>query len=361
MALPIQPQNYGIVEEKIFSFSFRNEGGIRIPKAEREIAYWQSVDVIITSVDFALFENFKCNPPIQFYGYVILVFQDCTSLEIPLKFPRQRVYEFPNWEALRQWNELATFWEHWQYYRRIELEIESIKSALEIPSTVQYSDDFGDTKFKESPLSEVFVKVQTNAQFTIEYSQWSPVSFVDPLGNTRNGKSNQTPSDKDGGLPSEGIQARKNDPSNPFGGNPPPTPPSAESGFFVDRNKLTEVSSDNLPENVPATSNTEGYYFEFSSLAYGNDSGRPFAVFERGGCVADSQLVVSNVGGVVSQNADVCQGTFRFRSHTFTVTNTSFSLLLNVPLGSESFGFNVRYGLLPPSLATQLSTCLVGN
>lgn len=254
MTLPIQPQNYGKLEEDINTFTFRNEGEIKIPKEKREIAYFQSVDIIVQSIDYNLYENRKGKPPIQFYGYAVLVFQDCLSNPIPIVYPRQRIFEFFNWEALRQWNEMAVFWEHWQYYRRLELELGAIKSALEIPDTVQYSDDFGDTKFKEGTLLEVYVKLQKNTQFEIEYVQWQPVEYTDPLGNDRKGKSDQRESEKDKGLPKDGIQPKKNEKDNPFGGNPPFSGiPTLENGFFIDAGNLDEVDPENSGEELKSS------------------------------------------------------------------------------------------------------------
>lgn len=363
MSLPIQPQNYGLLDEFVDKFTFRNEGEFKIPKEKRELAYIQYLDIIVESKDFTLYENFKAKPPIQFYGYCVLVFQDCASLEIPIKFPRQRLFEFWNWEALRQWNELAVFWEHWQYYRRLELELAAIKSALEIPNAVEYTDDFGDTKFKEGTLLEVYVKLQSNSQFRMEYIQWQPREYVDPLGNTRSGKSNQSDSEKDTGLPKNGIQPINNTPQNPFGATPPSSGiPTLENGFFIDSSNLGNENTEGLV-NRPATETEAGWYFELSYLIYGDESGKPFAEFIRRGCQEDSQLIVGSPSApiTITANGGSCTGFLTFRAFSISVTGSSYARVLNVPRGSETFDFNVRYGLLPPSISTQIDNCLVNT
>lgn len=240
MGLPITPSEYGKAEEVSNSFRFRNSGQIRIPKSKREIAFIQSVDIQIESIDFNLYENSKANPPIQFYGYATLAFQDALALEIPIRFPRQRIHYDRNWEAERQWETEARFWDHWQLHRWNEIKILEIQGALGIEDIVDFTPQFRGVSYTELPLREVYIKLQSNSQFELIYTQYQPIPYEDPFGNLREGKSGQIDGDKDFGLPEEGIQPRRNSPSNPFANNLPETPPSVESGFFLSADKLTE-------------------------------------------------------------------------------------------------------------------------
>lgn len=234
---------YGKLEESISTMRFRNECHIKILKAKREIAYSQSIDVFIDSINYNLYENGKANPPIQFYGYAILVFQDSLSLEIPLRFPRQRIWQAYQWEAFRQWQGYVEFIAQRQYHRNTVLQIDAIKGALEIPTVVEVEPDLWKTAFVELPLREIHIECAPNTQFTVEYSQFQPVPFTNPFNEelTVDGKSNQIDGDKDGGLPSEGIQARRNPVDDPWKDNDQPS--SIED---IGLNGFEKLSADNL-------------------------------------------------------------------------------------------------------------------
>lgn len=345
MALPILPDLYGKVEQKIDTFTFRNEGAIKIPKEKREIAYKQAVDIFIDSIDFNLYQNNKSAPPLQFYGYATLVFEDAISQSIPLIFPRQRLIDATNWEAFRQWNELAVFWEHWQFHRWNEIKILQIQGALEIPDIVDFSPQFGDTKFLELPLREVFVQVQSNCQFRIEYSQYQPISYTDPFGNVRNGKSDQTDGEKDDGLPKDGIQPKQNSPSDPFANSRPSAGiPTIGNGFFVDPSKLGEEDPANDGRlDRPATANEEGFYLRITWTFAQN--GAPKTIILNVGAPKGSvtDLVIFAAGtvevdGVTLQNWQV---RVRFPDGTLVPQGNAFTFL---PVdGVEMFGF------LPPN------------
>ena len=251
--MAINLQEYGLLIEDISDMSFRNEAHIKLDKAKREKAFTQTVDIIVESISFSQYENFKSNPPIQFYGYVELVFQDALSLEIPIHFPRQRLYQAYQWEALRQWNEYLPFLASRQYHANTYVQLDAIKAALEIPETVRIEAELWETKWIELPLREIHVRLEKESQFSISYAQYQPVPFDDPLSpipKIRDGKSNQTDGAKDNGLPSNGIQPSKRSPSNPFGGNRPISSPSdlANKGFInLNPSNLNTPNPSNAP------------------------------------------------------------------------------------------------------------------
>lgn len=247
---------YNKLVEEISTFSFRNEAHIRISKAKREIAYAQAIDIFVNTTDFNKYENGKSKPPIQFYGYIELVFQDALSLEIPIHFPRQRVYQVYQWEALKQWSDYLTFIAQSQYHNITNLEIQSIKAALEIPDVIEVEPDLWDTSFIELPLREIHCKMIENTQFQIEYLQVQPVPFTNPFDITQTvtGKSNQTDGEKDSGLPQDGIQPRQNPSSDPWLGNSPPSSASdIEMGGFsqLDPSNLENSSEPQITESTP--------------------------------------------------------------------------------------------------------------
>lgn len=256
--MPISLPDYGNLIEVISDMSFRNEAHIKIAKSKREIAYSMSLDIAIDSIDFSLYENGKSSPPIQFYGYVELVFQDSLSLEFPIHFPRQRIYQVYQWEAFRQWQEYVPFIAARQYHRNTVLQIEAIKGALNIPATVEVEAELWETKWVELPLREIHVKMQSNCQFLLSYAQVQPVPFNDPLSpvpKQRSGKSNQEDGAKDKGLPSNGIQPRRNPLSNPFSGN---NPVSSSSDLLSDG--FSPLSSSNLTAPNIDSDGSLGYF-----------------------------------------------------------------------------------------------------
>lgn len=219
----------GKLEEKIYTFSFRNKGSIRIPKSVREKGYTQAVDIIIRSISFPLYESAKSIPQTQFYGYATLVFQDALSLEVPIHFPRQRIYYARNEDALSQWRRLA----EWQNSTKdwFQSLFSLLTSGAEEPPP-EPTIIFPPIRFVELPLREVYVKTPESCQFEIEFSQYQPVAFTDDNGTVYNGTSQQEDGDKDDGLPSDGIQPKRNPPSDPFSGNPAASSTSELGDFF---------------------------------------------------------------------------------------------------------------------------------
>ena len=211
----------GKMEESISTGVFRNKAHIEILKERRKIGFTSAVDIIIDSIDYNLYENGKLTPPIQFYGYAVLVFQDCLSLEIPIKFPRQRIYYAVQHEAIRQWRQWVEFYTEYQLHRKNDLSLALLMGIFEVPYE-EFTPEIKDNEWIELPLREVHVRCQNNTQFKIEHTQWQPIKFNDPFtGIELTGESKQEDGDKDEGLPANGIQASRNPPSNPFGGNVP--------------------------------------------------------------------------------------------------------------------------------------------
>lgn len=247
----INPENYGKLEEIIDFFTFRNQGGIRIPKYRREKAFSHCVDIIIESIDFNLYASTKTLPDKQYYGTATLVLQDCLIPEVPLIFPRQRVWFDRNYSAFSSWQAEKVFWENYQFHRKNDLSLASIMGALEIPYD-ELEPILAPMNFVELPLREVRVKCIPNTQFRIEYSQIQPVSYSDPFGNERTGESQQIDGDKDLGLPPDGIQPKRNSPQDPWKGNKPALGASPESGFLLPLDNLTEEDPSNQGDEPSA-------------------------------------------------------------------------------------------------------------
>jgi hypothetical protein len=251
MAIP-PLSSIGNLIERIDVFTFRNVGGVRIPKSRRKLAYHMSVDIIIESIDWNLYESDKSIPKTQFYGYATLVLNDCLTQPIPLTFPRTRIYYDWQWQAFCSWQDELLFWQNYQFHRKNDNSLALIMGSLGIDYE-ELEPILKPFSFKELPLREVRVKCPSNTQFRIEYVQMEPVPYTDRFGNVRDGSSQQEDGDKDNGLPPDGIQPKRNDPSNPFGGNKPALGASPESGF----NLPVGTEGDNTSEVDPT--NSDGY------------------------------------------------------------------------------------------------------
>jgi hypothetical protein len=242
------------LETKIYPFTFNEEAHIKIPKYAREIAYAQFVDIEVQSVIQTLYKNYKITPESSFFGYAVLVFQDELTIEVPLHQPRQRIWTDYQWDAFRSWQDFRA---------RLSLN-EQIRAAVaplygENPDAYQ-TIPFEGVSFVELPLREVHVRGLDKSSFHIIYSQVQPVAYTDIGGNTYNGASGQTDGVKDNGLPSEGIQPRQNDPSNPFANNSNLGIPTPDNGFYLPSTNLT------LPN--PAVPDDFGWFAEISGVGW---------------------------------------------------------------------------------------------
>lgn len=240
----------GNLFERIEDFTFRNVGGIKIPKNRRSVAYHMSVDVIIESIDWNLYESDKSIPKTQFYGYATLTLNDCLSQPIPLTFPRTRIYSEWQWQAFQSWQDELLFWQQYQLHRKNDISLAAIMGSLDIP----YEDTDPILKpfsWKELPLREVRIRCPINTQFTIEYTQVEPIPYTDIFGNFRDGSSQAEDGKKDDGLPEEGIQPKRNDRNNPFGGNKPALGAPIGSGFSLPVSEEEDPTS-NIDPNVGA-------------------------------------------------------------------------------------------------------------
>jgi len=234
-------------------FSFRDRGGIKIPKGVRELNYQMSVDIIIETITAEKYTSNYVYPEKTHYGFATLVFQDCASLEIPVHQARQRLYEGRVEDAFVQWSNLiniALF--HCAWYKHLLLAIEK-GNVEEYP---QFSPMH--TEWKELPLLEVLYEPVKHSQWRFEVEMTQPSSFADCLGFVQNGKSKQADSPKDGGLPPGGTQPRKNDPSDPFSGNLPPD--NAINTPWYDPNIPNDIYNNQDPNNNPTLKITFKFY-----------------------------------------------------------------------------------------------------
>lgn len=338
----------GSLIENIYApLVFRDRAAFAIPKAIREKGYIQSLDLRIDSIAWSQYENGKSLPPIQFYGYAQLVLQDYCSLEIPIHFPRQRIWHYRVESALSQWRDIHTWhnghleWFEW-FFRFFT---QGEEEAPPLPPI-----EYPDTNFIESPLREVYIKCPSGTQFEVEISQWEPVPFVGRRGKTYDGKSNQVDGDKDGGLPSGGFQPKKNSPDNPFSGNRSPSSLSFESGFFVDEDKLDDVNGDSALD-IPATPDSEGFYMEYSypicSIYQVSLPSQPVRTLLRTAyapCSRNSVVEVTRVYPLPNGTPNGC-APVEFRD--WIITETPFVEIGAPVISSGSINGVVQFGILP--------------
>lgn len=244
------PQVKALYEETIKTFTFRDSDGITIPKSVREEAYTLAVDIVIISTARETYKNYTVNPAEGFYGNATLIMQDMCEIKIPIKMPRQRLYYGRVPEAFAIWQSLVD-WSYFQSYMiAIGESLVSLGTALGasfVPSVNCCS--LPDRSWVELPLREVYFKAPFGTQFQIEVSWYKALQIVDGCGDIRNPKSKITDGDKDGGLPSNGVQPNIADnPNNPFGGLPPASN-DAEQGDFANNksNGLNGIDPNNLP------------------------------------------------------------------------------------------------------------------
>lgn len=263
----------GKLEEKPVDLRFRDECHIKISKMRRKKGYTSSLEIVIDSINYNLYENGKGSPAIQFYGYAVLVLESSLTLEIPIHYPRQNLYEAVQWEAIRQWRGWVEFYIQYQLHRKNDISLATIMGALEIPyeeSEVQIKEN----EWIELPLREVHVKCVKGTQFKILHSQWQPVSFVDPItGVAIDGESSQSEEPTEEGLPSNGIQPKRNPSDDPFQGNEPVSgfEEIGLSGFeLLSPYNLTDVVGDTPPPPPPPQ---QSYRLSYSWRTVNNSCG----------------------------------------------------------------------------------------
>jgi len=237
---------------------FRNKASIKLPKSgdfatlARDKCYKIAIDVIIESVTKPEYRNFQTTPYHGFYGYATLVMRDCIAPKIQLQFGRNRIFEQRIVEAFQGWNELAFYLQTTKKF--LELLANTLRSG-ESPSITNICDlnEAFSISWSEIDLREVYVLCPENTQFKIELSWVSPEKFTDDCGQEQEGDSKE-PDDphKDSGLPENGTQPKKNDASDPFGGNTPFSPLSADSPYFNPKgDNLNDSNPDNSAPVVP--------------------------------------------------------------------------------------------------------------
>jgi hypothetical protein len=230
MAIPLVLSNVGKLAENIISASFRNEAHFKISKDLRKKAYTQSLDVMIESIDYNLYENFNANPSIKHYGYIQLVFQDAFSRIYPITQFRQRFLDIRQEQAIQLWKDWIKFYQQEYYFYIGEEQRKQLATAANIEDFIDSgfnpltrSQFIGEQGWIELPLREVHVKMLKNCSFSIDYSQWQPVPFNELWSGliSINGESQMIDGDKDNGVPN-GSEPIQNNPSNPWQGTSNP-------------------------------------------------------------------------------------------------------------------------------------------
>jgi len=301
----------GRTEEIIETLIFRNRAGVRIRKIKREIAFTQAIDITIKSINYTLSENFKAEPPIQFYGYATLVMQDSTTAAIPIVSPKQRLYYGFQPEAFRQWRHWIEFYQLYQLHRFNDISLSKLLINSQLPY-VRERPQLSQSGWIELPIREVYIKLREDCQFELEFSQWQPIPFTDPINNVSvNGRSRQIDGSKDNGLPATGIQPSRKTPAAPFQGNPPTT--SIEQAG---------VRGFDLKGNIEPPPPPLIYWVEFAYLSLANLQGAAFSQFQyiqtslgADGLIVTPTINVSATSGLFSP----CGTPTRFSTYQFIV------------------------------------------
>ena len=179
-----------------------------------------------------------------------LVKQDCLDLKIPIKFPRQRIYEGRVPEAYEQWNDLINFDYTRAYFLAVGESLQSLGTALgagSIPSIFCCSLPI--PSWQELSLREVYFHPPIGTQYEIEVSWIRPIPYEDSCGTSFTGYSQMEDGDKDSGLPSDGIQPNvAEDQDDPYEGLPPETTNAAQGAFANNKvPSFDEVDPNNEP------------------------------------------------------------------------------------------------------------------
>ena len=317
-------------------FSFQSQADIQIPKNRREIAYVQSVDFIARTSSIEAYLNNRADPPISFFGYAVLVFQDCLSLEIPLHQPRQRIWFDRNVDAL-------TLWQMQAYIYALKSQIQSATAPLYTGSEGAYQDlplpNFG---FLELPLREVHVKTLPFCGFDLEYTQTQPVPFTDNQSITRTGASGQTDSTKDKGLPTAGISPRITSPSDPYLNQPNNGIPSADNGFLLSPPNL----SGNNPDNSPPAG--YGYFAHVVVSYYDSGIGKTCAQMP---CIANGYYLINSTDSLSVTKDDTAPNHVCDNDVFFWTVHGSYSgvIAAHIPSTYAPSVAVVRAAALPPN------------
>lgn len=246
-------------QEKIETFTFRNEGAIKVPKSVREKAYTLQIDCEITQTLSDGYKNFKSAPPYGFYGYAVVVLRDFTQVQIALEQPRQTLYydrlenAYSNWYNL--YLQAAANENFFLQQEGILLPI-GIQLGLEPVPIEQECLSF--SGFNELPVRELYIKTMFGTTFKVEISWWEPVAAV--YGDcSYDGASGQIDDPKkDSGLPSGGVQPQvAPNSASPYLGADEPSGQQELGEFFND--KLDNLGDPN-PENAP---DGQLYWIEF--------------------------------------------------------------------------------------------------
>lgn len=330
------------------TFTFRGEGAITVDPSIVDSIYEIAIDLIIESTDGNDYQTVKTLPFKGFYGYLTLVQDDCLELEIPIHFPRQRVYEEKIQEALNYWNDIRIYFGCYKKWMDFWYGLIGAGSGSELP---EISVVFPTPNFISTRLTEVYFKPSDSQQWRIEVSYYSPVPFTDNNGNSYSGSTSDLGDTKKSGLPSNGIAPKTNSPSNPYSGNRPATGTSTDLPWSNDKiPNLPNTDPFNTPTDAPATTTTEGYYFALNTFFLTDDQGSAYVGVLYTGCTSSATLHVTEIGApfIVPHNNTAVQ------TIQVSLTDGSLSIVVNILSGNTVSGA-LEYGKLPSSTAQTLA------
>jgi len=247
----------GKLIEDIESLRFRQSCTLERKKRKREIAFTLAIDIIVESVSVPIYLNANSLPSHSFFGYVVLGSQDCLLQRIPLTFGRNRIYYERNNEAFAQWEFHRQFYSQQDYVYSLFRLLAGSDAPLPAynPPKLQ---------FVEIPVRTISIQVLKDTQYTVEVTQWEPVSYINDNGITYDGKSQQKDGDKDKKNGADKSQPRQNNSSNPFNGNQSASSAGdiANSGLnLLDSSTANDPTDDGSLPAIPLKYSL-GFYFK---------------------------------------------------------------------------------------------------
>lgn len=330
----------GKLQYNLITFTFRGQNGITIDPSIIDGIYEIAVDIVIESTDGNEYQSSKSLPPKGFYGYATLVQDDCLELEIPVHFPRQRIYEEKILEALNYWSDVRIYYGCYKKWMDFWYALLGAGAGGELP---EVSVILPVPQFISTRLTEVYYNPADQQQWRIEVSYYTPIPFTDNNGNSYTGSTSNLGDTKKMGLPGDGIAPKTNSPSAPYTGNKPANGTDSHPSWVNSKiPNFPNVDPDNEPSDVPATSTTDGYYFALNVFFLTDDQGGANVGVWYIPCTSEATLHIEDIGSpfVVAHNNTSVQ------QIDISLSDGTLSDTVNILAGNTVSGA-LEYGKLP--------------
>lgn len=330
----------GKLQYNLITFTFRGQNGITIDPSIVDGIYEIAIDIIIESTNGNDYQSAKTLPSKGFYGYATLVQDDCLELEVPIHFPRQRIYEEKILEALNYWSDVRIYYGCYKKWMDFWYSLLGAGAGGELP---EISVILPTPQFISTRLTEIYYNPVDQQQWRIEVSYYTPVPFTDNNGTSYTGSTSYLGDTKKTGLPSNGIAPKHNSPSAPYAGDKPASGTASQPSWTNDKiPNLPNTDPNNEPTDTPATSTTDGYYFALNVFFLTDDQGGALIGIDYIACTSTATLHVEEIGSpfVIQHNNTSVQ------TVDVSLTDGSLSDTVNILAGNTVSGA-LEYGKLP--------------